>query len=242
MAEAFLWGLAGGVSLVLGALLVFVTTVGRRTLGVVMAFGAGVLISAVSFELVQEAVESTDGDWSVAIGLFSGAIVFFAGDTLIDRMGGQHRKNVEPPAAESNSKAILLGTILDGVPENVVIGLSLVRGAGVNAAVVVAVFLSNLPESIASTTGLLSGGWSKRGLLLMWGSVALVAGLSSLAGYAVFDQAPDELVAAMMAFAAGALLTMLADTMMPQAFVLEGKLAGLFTTTGFAVGFAAAAI
>lgn len=242
MGSAFFWGAAGGISLVAGALLVFVVPIGRALLGSIMAFGAGVLISAVAFELFEDAVDNTNGDWSVALGMFSGAIVFFAGDWLIDNMGGRHRKSVEPQSDDANSKAILLGTVLDGVPESVVIGVGLLKGTGVSVAMVTAVFLSNLPESISSTTGLYASGWRRRKLLLMWGAVTLAAGLASLAGYTLLDGAPDESVAFVQSFAAGALLTMLADEMMPKAFELEGKLVGLLTTLGFAVSFAIGAL
>ncbi|MBI5311072.1 MAG: ZIP family zinc transporter [Actinobacteria bacterium] len=242
MGEAFFWGAVGGVSLVVGAAVVFVVPIGRQLLGAIMAFGAGVLISAVSFELVEEAVDQTNGDWSVALGMFCGAITFFAGDWWIDNRGGRHRKSMHAHDEESNSKAILLGTVLDGVPESVVIGLGLAQGGAVSAAMVAAVFLSNLPESISSTTGLRASGWSSGRLLLMWSVVALVAGIASLLGYTVFENSSDETIAFVMSFAGGALLTMLADTMMPKAFELEGKLVGLLTTLGFAVAFAISAV
>jgi ZIP family zinc transporter len=241
MWNAFLWGLVGGISLLLGAALVYWFDISDRLLGAIMAFGAGVLISAVSFELIQDASDSTDGDWAIAVGLFAGAMTFFVGDYLIDRAGGKNRKSSEPHEAEGGT-AILLGTVLDGIPESIVIGVGLIGGAGVSAAMVSAVFLSNIPEAIASTSGLRASGWSKRRLFGMWGAVALVAGLSSLLGYTMLDTASDELVAFVQAFAAGALLTMLADTMMPQAFELDGKTAGLLTTLGFGVAYAISAL
>ncbi|MBI4898481.1 MAG: ZIP family zinc transporter [Actinobacteria bacterium] len=242
MASAFMWGAVGGLALIAGALLVFAVPIGRATLGSIMAFGAGVLISAVAFELFEDAVEHTDGYWSVAVGIFSGALVFFAGDWLIDKQGGRNRKSVHPQSEDANSKAILLGTVLDGIPESVVIGVGLLKGAGVSVAMVAAVFLSNLPESIASTTGLRASGWSRRRLLAMWTVVVFASGLAALAGFAGLDGAPDEAIAFTQSFAAGALLTMLSDEMMPKAFELEGKLVGLLTTAGFAVAFAIGAL
>lgn len=242
MASALFWGFAAGSSLLVGALLSFALPLGRAALGATMAFGAGVLISAVSFELVDKAVETTDGDWAVALGIFTGAIMFFAGDWAIDNMGGRHRKSSEPKAGEGDAKAIVLGTVLDGIPESIVIGLSLVKGAGVSVTLVAAVFLSNVPEAVSSTTGLRASGWPRERLLAMWLGVVVMAGLSSLAGFALFDTSPDELIAFVQAFSAGALLTMLADTMMPQAFLLEGKVVGLFTTLGFAVAYAIGAV
>lgn len=241
MGEAFFWGSIGGVALLCGALLVFFVPIDRQRLGAIMGFGAGVLISAVSYELVQEAFEATDGRWAVALGLFCGALTFYAGDWWIDRIGGRERNSVDPHDDESDSKAILLGTVLDGVPESVVIGLSLTTGS-VSAPMVAAVFLSNLPESIASSTGLLASGWSKTKLVTMWLGVTVIAGLASMAGFAIFDDSPDETIAFVQAFAGGALLTMLADTMMPKAYELEGKAVGLFTTFGFSVAFAIGAL
>ncbi len=242
MASAFMWGAVGGLALIAGALLVFAIPIGREMLGSIMAFGAGVLISAVAFELFEDAVESTDGYWAVAAGLFGGAVVFYLGDKMIDSRGGRHRKSPHVQAEDANSRAILLGTVLDAIPESIVIGVSLLKGAGVSAAMVTAVCLSNLPESIASSTGLRASGWSKGVLLAMWTAVTFVSGLASLAGYALLDGAADETIAFTQSFAAGALLTMLSDEMIPKAFELEGKLVGVLTTAGFAVAFAIGAL
>jgi ZIP family zinc transporter len=206
-----------------------------------MAFGAGVLISAVSFELVEEA--SLTGSLStVALGLFAGALVFYLGDAAIDHMGGGDRKRSGGSQASGSGYAIVLGIVLDGIPESMVIGLGLLEGDAVSAAVIAAVFLSNLPESIAATSGLLTAGWKRTRILGLWALVMLVTGLASLAGYALFDAASGEAVAFVLAFAGGAVLTMLADTMMPEAFEHGGKLVGLATTLGFAVAFAITAL
>src|SRR5689334_7066640 len=143
MGSAFFWGLVGGISLVLGAAIVYIVPIHQRLLGAIMAFGAGVLISAVAFELVDEAANTTDGDWSVALGLFAGAMTFFTGDYLIDRAGGKNRKSSQPQSDDGGGAAILLGTILDGIPESIVIGVGLLAGTGVSVAMVAAVFISN---------------------------------------------------------------------------------------------------
>ena len=164
--------------------------------------------------------------------------MFFVGDALLDRMGGADRKSSSGEQAAGSPLAIVLGIVLDGVPESIVLGLTLVGGGGVSVAMLVAVFLSNLPEAVAATTGLDRSGWSQKRVLLLWLVVALVTALSSLAGFALFDEASDDAVAFVLAFAAGAILTMLADTMMPEAFEHGGKLVGLITTLGFALAFA----
>jgi len=242
VAEAFLWGLLAGSSLVLGGLVALYAPIRLRLLGLVMAFGAGVLISAVSFELVEEAFTQSHSASAVALGLFAGALVFYLGDEAIDHMGGGDRKRSGGAQASGSGYAIVLGIVLDGIPESMVIGLGLLESGEVSAAVIVAVFLSNLPEAIAATHGLVTAGWQRTKILGLWALVMLVTALSSLAGYALFDAASDEAVAFVLAFAGGAVLTMLADTMMPEAFEHGGKLVGLATTLGFAVAFAVTAL
>jgi zinc transporter, ZIP family len=238
MGEAFGWGLLASSSLLIGGLLALRFRIGNRLLGLVMAFGAGVLISAVAYELVQEAFETSAGAGGVGWGLFAGALVFFAGDALIDRMGGDSRKSSAGSEEGSSPLAIVLGIVLDGIPESVVIGLSILTGGEVGIAVLAAVFLSNLPEAVAATVGLRTDGWAGSRILGLWTVVALVSALAALAGYAFFDGASPSTLAFINAFAAGAILTMLADTMMPEAFKHGGKLVGLLTTLGFATAFA----
>jgi zinc transporter, ZIP family len=238
MGAAFGWGLFAGSSLVLGGLLALLLPIRERLLGLIMAFGAGVLISAVAYELVAEAYETAAGRGSLALGLSAGALTFFVGDALVDRMGGDGRKKMHRTAGAGSALAIVLGIVLDGIPESAVIGLGLLEGTGVSVAVIAAVFLSNLPEAIAATTGLAAGGWARGRILGLWTLVALIGGLASLLGYAVFDSAGPGALAFVLAFAGGAILTMLADTMMPEAFEHGGKLVGLVTTLGFGLAFA----
>jgi ZIP family zinc transporter len=238
MGEALLWGVVASSSLVIGAVLALRFSIPARVLGLVMAFGAGVLISSVSFELVEEAFDTASDTTGVAVGLFAGAGVFFAGDVLLDRMGAGQRKSYAGKQAGGSGLAIVLGTVLDGIPESAVLGLTVLQEGSVSIAFLAAVFLSNLPEAIAATSGLGSAGWRASRILGLWVLVAVVCGVASLAGFALLDTASPDTVAFVLAFAGGAILTMLADTMMPEAFEHGGKLAGIFTTTGFAVAFA----
>jgi ZIP family zinc transporter len=238
MASAFLWGVLAASSLVIGAALAITLHIQRRAIGLIMAFGAGVLISAVSFDLVEEAAGISFGHGTLALGIFAGCGVFFAGDLLIGRFGGGERKDSGGAQESGSALAIVLGTVLDGVPESMVIGLTLLKGGAVGVAYLVAVFISNLPEAISSTAGLAAGGWSKARILWLWIGVALISGLASLAGYALFQNASQDTVAFVLAFAAGAILTMLASTMMPEAFEHGGNLVGVLTTLGFGVAFA----
>jgi ZIP family zinc transporter len=202
-----------------------------------MAFGAGVLISAVAYELVEEAFQTSDGG-AVALGLFAGSGAFLAGNALIGRMGGRHRKHSGGKQASGSALAIVLGIVLDGIPESIVLGLTLLEGGSISAAFLVAVFLSNLPESIAATSGLLQAGWARARVIGLWTLVALASGAAAAVGYGLFDAASPGTIAFVMAFAGGAILTMLADTMMPEAFEHGGALVGFFTTAGFALAFA----
>ena len=237
MGAAFGWGTLAASSLVIGALIALRFSIGLRPIGLIMAFGSGVLISAVSFDLIEEASDMSSGSGAVAVGLFAGCLVFFGGDRLIDRFGGGGRKRAAGDEGGS-ALAIVLGTVLDGIPESAVIGLTIYQGGAVGAAYLAAVFLSNLPESISATTGLVKGGWRRSRILWMWIAITAVSGIASFGGYVVFQDSSPDTVAVVLAFAAGAILTMLANTMMPEAFEHSGKLVGVVTTLGFAVAFA----
>jgi ZIP family zinc transporter len=236
VAEAFFWGLLAASSLIGGGAITLIWRISSRVLGLVMAFGAGVLISAVAYELVLEAVETSEGA-GVAAGLFAGAITFAVGNELLERNGAADRKRSQREAGGS-ALALVLGIVLDGVPESMVIGLTLLEGGVVSVAMLAAVFLSNLPEAIAATAGLTRSGWTKGHVMGLWLFVAVVSALASLAGYTIFDGASTALIAFVLAFAGGAILTMLAETMMPEAFEHAHRSVGLVTTLGFALAFA----
>jgi ZIP family zinc transporter len=233
---AFLWGAVASSSLLLGCVIALARPLKPMMVGIVSAFGAGVLISAVAYELVEEAFATSSR--GVALGLAAGSVTFFVGDGLIDRMGGDERKSMEGRQAGGVALALVLGTVLDGIPESAVLGLGLLSGQGVSIAMLAAVFLSNLPEAAAATAGLAKAGWASARILVLWAGVVAVSGLSSLAGYVFFDGASPTVLAFVLAFAGGSILTMLADTMMPEAFRLAGRSVGLVTTLGFAVAFA----
>ena len=238
MGSAFFWGLLGALALVVGAGVALVTDMSRRLLGLIMAFGAGVLISAVAFDLVEDAADTAHGDRIVALGMAAGALTFFLGDAVIDRMGGDDRKRSGGQQADGSGPAIVLGAVLDGIPESLVLGIGLLGGTGVSVAFLAAVFISNLPEGIAASSGLRASGWASGRIVGLWAVVALVSALAALAGFALFDGASGSTVAFILSFAGGAVLTMLADTMMPEAFDNGGNLVGLLTTAGFALAFA----
>jgi zinc transporter, ZIP family len=237
MAEAFGWGAVASSSLIIGGLLALRVDIRGRALGLIMAFGAGVLISAVSFELVEEAADTSAGNGGVALGLFAGCLAFFVGDQLIDRLGGDARKSSLGRQQGGSPLGIVLGIVLDGIPESIVIGLTILTGGGVSAAMLVAVFLSNLPEAIAATSGLSISGWQGRRIVGLWVLIAVVSSLAAGLGYGAFGDASPRTIAFVLSFAGGAILTMLAETMMPEAFEHGHKLVGVFTTLGFALAF-----
>jgi ZIP family zinc transporter len=229
VAEAMAWALLAASSLLVGAVIAFALPIPRRALGLIMGFGAGVLISAVAYELILDAVAVAADRSAVAAGFAAGALVFYAGDVAIDRRASG--------SGDASGLALVLGAVLDGIPESVVIGISLLGGEEASVAVIVAVFLSNVPEAISATSDLISGGWSKGKVLAMWGVVVLASGLAAGLGYVALEDASGSLIAAIQAFAAGSILTMLADAMIPEAFEFteHNKSVGLMLALGFAV-------
>ncbi len=235
MGEAAFWGLVTAGSLWVGAAFALLRPP-PRSIGLAMAFGAGALIAAVAYELVLEAVD-TNAELA-ALGFASGALVFYIGDWAIDARGGAGRKSMmgEPQLAGS-ANAIVLGTVLDGIPESFVLGTSLAQKGTVATAVVVGVFVSNVPEALSGTTGLLQAGWARGRVFAMWSGVVAVSVLAAVLGRQLLDEMGADGGAFVLAFAAGAVLVMLADTLMPEALKLGGREAGLLTALGFALGF-----
>jgi ZIP family zinc transporter len=222
------WGAVAASSLVLGAVLGIARRWPNRLVGSVLAFGAGALISAVSYDLAEEGLH-LGSPWSVALGLALGALAYFVGDQLLDR-------GEAPSSGDSSSgTALALGAFLDGIPEQAVLGIGLASGPGVSVGLLAAIFVSNLPESIGSATEMLAGGRSRRSVVVVWLVIAAVCAAATVAGYAVADGASGDLRAAIDGFAAGALLVMLIDAMIPEAARKAGKIAGLVTVLGFAL-------
>jgi ZIP family zinc transporter len=237
LTEAFLWGLFAASSLLIGALIATWRPPHRRALGLIMAFGAGVLLSAVAYELIDEAASIGGGRLALAGGVFAGAATFTLGDIAIGRFQRRHRGSPMPTSEEGSGLSILLGALLDGVPETAVLGLTLLQSGGVGMAMLVAVFLSNLPEGIAATTTLVEGGWSKKSVLGIWAAVVLACGLSAALGYALLDGASPGLIAFVYAFSGGAVLTMLAISMIPEAYEHAGRAVGVLTVLGFILAY-----
>ncbi|MFC5462981.1 ZIP family metal transporter [Massilia niabensis] len=240
--QAGLWGLVAGGALLLGAAVGYWVKVPARVVASIMAFGSGVLISALSFELMDEAYR-TGGFDATALGFLGGAAVYSLANWLLAHHGAKHRKRscgLQPSEAQhgGSGSAIAVGALLDGIPEAIVIGLSMLGGGKVSVVAVSAIFLSNLPEGLSSAAGMKKAGRGARYVFGIWGAIALASGAAALAGYTLFEGASPNMVAATTAVAAGAILAMLADTMIPEAFEEAHDFAGLVTVVGFLAAFA----
>jgi ZIP family zinc transporter len=240
--QAGLWGLLAGGALVIGAAVGFFARVPQRVIAAIMAFGSGVLISALSFELMEEAYQR-GGFGATAVGFIAGAAIYTAANWLLARAGAKHRKRsgTQQPSESDDSgsgAAIAVGALLDGIPESIVIGLSLLAGGTVSLVAVAAIFLSNIPEGLSSAAGMKKAGRSAVYVFGVWSGIAIASGAASLIGFTAFEGFSAGVVAATMATAAGAILAMLSDTMIPEAFEGTHDLAGLVTVLGFLAAFA----
>ena len=234
MGSAIGWGALAASSLVIGAALSFVRDWSMRQVGYVLAFGAGALISAVSFELAAEGIE-VGGAPITGIGLGVGAVTYFVLDGLIARRHSTGRGRKGRMEGDGSGTALALGAFLDGIPEQMVLGIGLAGGQSVSAGLLAAIFVSNLPEALGSSDDMAKQGKPRERILRLWLLVAAICALASLAGYLLADAVSGDAKAAIDGFAAGALLVMLIDSMIPDARKDAGRRAGLVTVLGFAV-------
>lgn len=238
--HAGLWGLVAGSALLLGAVVGYFAKLPRRLSASVMAFGAGVLISALSFGLMDEAYRR-GGAWPVTCGFIGGAVVYTLATLALNRYAGKQRKSSTLQLSEADQagsgRAIAVGALLDGIPESIVLGISMLGGASVSIVLLGAIFISNFPEGLSSAVGMRQAKRSRRYVFGVWGFITLISGVAAWLGYAAFGGASPAGIAVIEASAAGAILAMIADTMIPEAFAEERELVGLVTVLGFMVAF-----
>lgn len=241
--EAGLWGLLGGSALVLGAAVAYFVSLPQRLIASIMALGSGVLISALSFDLMDDAYRQ-GGLTPAGAGFLGGAAVYTAANVWISRRGAQHRKRSgshpecrQQAAGEGGGLAIAIGALLDGIPESAVIGITLLSGAGVSLVTVAAVFLSNVPEGLSSSAGMRRAGRSGGYIFGVWIGIAVASGVAALIGNIALAGSSSDMIALTSAIAAGAILAMLVDTMIPEAFAETHEFAGLVTVAGFLCAF-----
>jgi ZIP family zinc transporter len=219
MIAALLWGLLAAGSLLIGQALASPLGWSKRTVGLMMAFGAGTLVSAVGYELIPE--ENLELGWEIGAAFLVGALAYYVGARLVDRGG-------------NTGKALFLGALLDGIPESFILGLGLALGGEISIAFLAAVLLSNTPEGLAGTSDMRAAGVGEGRITQMWVSLTVVCGIASMVGYLVADTGTRTGDIA-SAFAGGAVLTMLADSMVPESYERAGRVAGLLTVLGFLV-------
>lgn len=227
MWSAVLWGVVAASSLVVGAVAASVHRWSDRAVGIVLGFGAGALIASVSFELAEEGLRLS-GAAPVAVGLAAGALAFYYANRAVERWGGRS-------GGSAAGVPLAVGALLDGIPEQAVLGIGLAQGGGVSAALLVAIFVSNLPEAIGSTSDMMNAGKSRRFVYGLWSVVALACVAATVVGSLIADAVSNEVSAGVDGFAAGALLVMLVDSMIPEAKDKARDVAGLATVVGFAV-------
>jgi len=230
---AVFWGGFSSAALFLGQLLARPLGRSERSIGLMMGFGGGTLLAAVAYELIPE--QNLTGGWQVLAWALVGAVVYYVGDRLVDRSGGEKRSAIATGTGEGGSgMAMFLGALLDGIPEAFILGLGLALGGQVSLAFLAAIFVSNVPQGLAGTTSLQEAGTPDRRITVMWALLTVACAVASGLGYATADNLTN-LGTYASAFAGGAVLMMLADSMVPESYRHGGRLVGLLTVVGFLV-------
>lgn len=244
-------GLGAASFLLIGAAIGWLVRVPTGGVAGVMAFGAGALISTLAYELVGEA-HAVGGLAPTIGGFLAGAVIYVLADLALARQGararklsialqsapGVHAAPVVPAASAGVGLAVAIGALLDGVPESLVLGLSIADGGAVSIPMLVAVAVSNVPEGLSSAAGMKHEGRSARYVFGVWGGIVLVSGVAAMLGFALLSGASPEVVAVVTTIAAGGIMAMVANTMIPEAFAADRSLTGLWAALGFALAFA----
>ena len=235
MVSVLIYGLIGALGLVFGSIAGAFFNIKEKIVGIIMAFGAGSLIAALTFGLLEESYRLS-GLYHTIWAFFLGGLIFVIGDYIITKTGGRGHKDVYS-TNKTHGLAIVLGAIVDGIPESLALGVALLVGKGLGLLMMIAIFLSNFPEGIASAYDLLKSGQKRTKILLTWSLVALSGFIFVILGYTIFGKIPQAILGITEAVAAGALLSMIASTMMPEAYRESGLSVSMVTVLGFLVIF-----
>lgn len=241
--EALLWGFIASLPLIMGAILASFVSLPRKLIAAIMAFGSGVLVAALTFSLIGEAFSLAKNVVPVIAGFILGGISYSVANRVINKKnkGLENRKRPYGENAgggrNASGLALMVGSLMDNIPENMALGISIVTGGAVNIVLIAAIFISNFPEGLASTQGMLGHGRSKKQILMIWSAVVVIGTVASAIGFSILSKAQPEIVSAALSFASGAILVMLAESMIPEAFEKGGSVIGLAAMAGFAIAF-----
>lgn len=235
MSNVIFYGVLSVIPLIIGAVCGYYFNIKEKFLGVISAFGAGALLAAITFGLLEESFKLGGLDNTI-IGFIAGGVVFVIGDLVIIKIGGRGHRRVYD-ADSSTGWGIVLGAVLDGIPESIALGIGLLLNKTVGLLVLLAIIISNLPEAISSAYDLKRVKKSGKEIIIIWTLVAAAGLIFVILGYSVFSQISQSTTAILESFAAGAILAMLAVTMMPEAYKESGMGAALATIFGFLIIF-----
>ena len=224
MLDAFGLGVLAQSSLLLGGLLVCWVRVPTRLVGILAGFGAGAMISAIAYDLVPEAQAHIE-EWQTVLWMLIGVAIFLLGDWAVDKRFGT--------AGAGGAMGIVVGSVVDGVPESGIFGIQIGTGVDISVGFLVAVFVSNIPQAIAPSADLAASGWGPKKLGGLWLAVVLACGVAAALGFLATDATSAANGDRLAAIAAGGLLAMLTNSLMPFAFERGGNMAGLATVVGF---------
>ena len=244
VAGAFFWGFIASIPLLIGSIIALIMSLPKQIIAIIMAFGSGVLVAALAFSLIEEAFSlAEESILPVIIGFASGGISYSAVNYILNKRGGtKHRKKSQGENAgggkNASGLALLVGSVMDNIPENMALGISLVTGGAVNVVLIVAIFLSNFPEGLSSSQGMKSNGRSRRYILTLWSIAVVIGTISAVIGFTLLSNTDPAIMSIAISFAAGAILTMLAESMIPEAHQQGGSSRiGIATMVGFAIAF-----
>jgi zinc transporter, ZIP family len=243
--EPLLWGFIASIPLLIGSIIALIVTLPKQVIAIIMAFGSGVLVAALAFSLIEEAFSLSESITSVIIGFVLGGLSYTLANYILNRKSrgsARHRKKSHGENAgggkDASGLALLVGSVMDNIPENMALGISLVTGGAVNIVLIAAIFLSNFPEGLSSAQGMKSNGRSKKYIVSLWSIAVVIGTISSVIGFTFLSNTAPSTISIAISFAAGAILVMLAESMIPEAHAEGGSSRiGIATMAGFAIAF-----